>query len=119
MERSSPLFVESTKKAENRVIQGGLLYPYIFEGVTHGASEPHRGDEHQATDFTDDHRKKKSSLSICESVAILEGVTQGVGTPHRRNENGLLENLCVLCASAVIFEGVSSVTKRIPARDRV
>ncbi|RMG53214.1 MAG: hypothetical protein D6723_07415 [Acidobacteria bacterium] len=33
------------------------------------------------------------------------GVAHGAPEPHREDEKSLLEDLCVLCALAVIFEG--------------
>ncbi|RMG47073.1 MAG: hypothetical protein D6723_16520 [Acidobacteria bacterium] len=38
----------------------------LTKGVSHGAPEPQREDEHQATDFTDDHRKESEPIcAIC------------------------------------------------------
>ncbi|RMG53544.1 MAG: hypothetical protein D6723_06930 [Acidobacteria bacterium] len=48
--------------------------------------KPHRKDENQATNFTDDHRKKNHLCPSVESVAISEGVVHGAPEPHRGNE---------------------------------
>ncbi|RMG56593.1 MAG: hypothetical protein D6723_00005, partial [Acidobacteria bacterium] len=40
-------------------------------------------------------------------VGSPKGVSHGAPEPHRGNEQSPSEDLCVLCASAVSFEGTS------------
>ncbi|RMG56192.1 MAG: hypothetical protein D6723_00975 [Acidobacteria bacterium] len=46
---------------------------------------------------------------VAQAVSLrhpyFEGVVRGALEPHRGDEKSQLEDLCVLCASAVIFEG--------------
>ncbi|RMG52189.1 MAG: hypothetical protein D6723_09195 [Acidobacteria bacterium] len=66
-------------------------------------AEPHRGNEHQATDFTDDHRKKKSSVSICGICGDFRRSRPWRAPGRRGDEKSPLEDLGVLCAFAVDF----------------